>query len=435
MFTTVAIAVPLTANMYSIKFLEFFIKDPVNAAVLTLVVFSDLNNSWMVASLRASYVPVVGIHISLILATICFALLFPYLYYLFRFLHPNTLLDRLINEIEEALAHTIRSPKQAARGRRQVSEGIEHIANIALRSIDRADRNTAIESVHTLERVAQAYWKVKARLAKNWFEAEPTLFLGFSSQTVAELCTNHTWVEMKVNSQLRQVLSAGVPRMHDLVNSIAKTVRKLGLEPTARHDPALREMTTDYFNTFIRLAIVRHDAATVVSIFDQYRLFAETLIDECPELVQEIAFYFEYYGGIARESDLKFVVESVAHDLAGLVQAAFQAGAANRGRLLERFLHYDRLASTPISGVKKAQALLASYLLLTGHTQEAGQIASLFTRLDPEFVHSLEDDLFHVRREKYWEITGRRMHLDYVPDGQREKLREFFASLTLAEAE
>src|SRR5258708_26551565 len=63
-FTTVAIAVPLTANMYSIKFLEFFIKDPVNAAVLTLVVFSDLNNSWIVATLRTGYVPVVAIHIS-----------------------------------------------------------------------------------------------------------------------------------------------------------------------------------------------------------------------------------------------------------------------------------------------------------------------------------------------------------------------------------
>src|SRR6185503_1393205 len=32
-FTVVAIAVPLTANLYSLKFLEFFIKDQVNAAV------------------------------------------------------------------------------------------------------------------------------------------------------------------------------------------------------------------------------------------------------------------------------------------------------------------------------------------------------------------------------------------------------------------
>ena len=36
MFTTVSIAVPLTANMYSLKFLEFFLKDRVNSGMLLL---------------------------------------------------------------------------------------------------------------------------------------------------------------------------------------------------------------------------------------------------------------------------------------------------------------------------------------------------------------------------------------------------------------
>ena len=37
-FLTIAVAVPLTANMYSVKFLDFFLKDRVNAGVLGLVV-------------------------------------------------------------------------------------------------------------------------------------------------------------------------------------------------------------------------------------------------------------------------------------------------------------------------------------------------------------------------------------------------------------
>ncbi|MBF8285044.1 MAG: hypothetical protein HW378_3959, partial [Anaerolineales bacterium] len=98
-FTTVAIAVPLTANMYSLKFLEFFVKDPVNAAVLTLVVFADLNNTWMAHAIKDDFVPVFGLYVSFALVVIGFALLFPYLYYVFRFLHPNTLLERLEEEI------------------------------------------------------------------------------------------------------------------------------------------------------------------------------------------------------------------------------------------------------------------------------------------------------------------------------------------------
>src|SRR5262245_59907176 len=45
-FLTVAVAVPLTANMYSVKFLDFFIKDHVNMGVLGLVVFATFENAW-----------------------------------------------------------------------------------------------------------------------------------------------------------------------------------------------------------------------------------------------------------------------------------------------------------------------------------------------------------------------------------------------------
>src|ERR1041385_4147631 len=77
-FTTVAIAVPLTANMYSLKFLEFFIKDRVNAAVLTYVVFADLNNTWVAYGIKDNFVPVLQLHICLALLIVGFATLFPY---------------------------------------------------------------------------------------------------------------------------------------------------------------------------------------------------------------------------------------------------------------------------------------------------------------------------------------------------------------------
>jgi hypothetical protein len=433
-FTSVAIAVPLTANMYSLKFLEFFIKDRINLAALLLVVVSDLNNSWVVATLRTGYVPVISIHLSLVLATLCFALLVPYLLHIFRFLHPNTLLQLLAADIEADLVRASRHPKRISQCRRQTAESMEHIANIAIRSIDRSDRTTAIESVNTLERVAHAYWRVKPRLADNWFNADLGMFLGFSSKAVDEMNANHSWVEMKLISQLRLVMSAAVPRMHDLASSLAKTLRKLGLEPAARRDRVLREMVVDYFNTFVRLAINRRDPRTVFIVFDQYRLYAESFTIEYPELVQEIAYYFEYYGQVSREVGLKFVVESVAHDLGGLVQHAYEVGAVNRQKLLDRFLLYDHHSSQPLSGVKKAQALLASYLLLKGHAAEAGLIGEHFAGLDPAFVYGLEDDLMHIKREKYWEINERRIHMDYVPEGQREKLREFFAALRQVEA-
>ncbi|HLF01452.1 MAG TPA: DUF2254 family protein [Anaerolineales bacterium] len=430
-FTTIAIAVPLTANMYSLKFLEFIIKDRIIAAILILVVFANLNNIWVMYALKDDFVPVVSIHISLAMSIFTFALLFPYLYYIFRFLHPNTLLERLGDEIVGDLQRAARQPGRAGHYRREVSDNIEHIANIAIRSIDRADRNTAIECIHTLERVAHAYWAIKGGFDSKWFDAEPSLFLGFSSKAVLEIDESRSWVEMKLFSQFRYVMSAAVPKMHDLVSTVAKTLRRLGIHEAAQRDVALRELVVEYFNTFIRMAIVRKDTRAVFSLFDQYRAYAESLNNEAPELVQEIAFYFEYYGQVAREGGLTFIVESVAHDLGVLVQHAYQNNAANRHKLLDRFLHYDQPAKTPLPGVKKAQAILASYLMTAGRSEEAALIGQSFAGLEPKMVEAVKDDLLHIKREKYWEINERRINMDYVPDDQREKLKQFFEKLKM----
>src|SRR5207245_5598597 len=84
-FTTVAIAVPLTANMYSLKFLEFFLKDRVNAAMLLLAATVALNTVVVGYALKATFVPMVTLHVQLALLSAGFVLLLPYLYYVFRF--------------------------------------------------------------------------------------------------------------------------------------------------------------------------------------------------------------------------------------------------------------------------------------------------------------------------------------------------------------
>jgi hypothetical protein len=428
-FTVVAIAVPLTANLYSLKFLEFFVKDRVNAAVLTLVVFSDLASFWVVYSIKQDYLPLTQLYLDFALLVLCLCVLFPYLLYVFRFLHPNTLLRRLENEICAAVGAAEKRPAHAAAHRRVVAAGIEHIANIAVRSLDRTDRATAIESILTLERVARAYWTLKPSLPPSWFVADPDSFRGFSSQAMAEFTANRTWVETVLFWQLRGILSAAVPRTHDVADTAARALRHLGMSSPARADPAVRFLVIEYFNTFIRLALARRDAHTAFALFDHYRLLAETLNADYPSLVLEIAYYFEYYGQIARDSGLSFLVKGVAHDLGVLVQHAWQTQAPNRDKLLERFLHYDSKGQSPLLAVKKAQAILASYFMLAGQTQPAERIRQSFFDLGPAAIAEMKDDLLHIRREAYWEITERRMHIDYVPDAQREKLREFFESL------
>src|SRR4029077_15029425 len=134
--------------------------------------------------MKEDFVPIVSLHVEVGLVILGFSLLFPYLYYVFRFLHPSTLLTRLEEEIGRHLQGAGRRSSPLAAHRRGMAEGLEHVANIAIRSVDRLDRHTAIESVRVLERVAKAYGGLKSRLPPAWFEAEARLFLSFSSKAV-----------------------------------------------------------------------------------------------------------------------------------------------------------------------------------------------------------------------------------------------------------
>ncbi|MBA3532347.1 MAG: DUF2254 domain-containing protein [Ardenticatenales bacterium] len=429
-FTTVSIAIPLTANMYSVKFLELFITDELNLLMLSLIAFGGLNNTWMMHNLKDGYVPYFHLYLSLGLYMICVCLLIPYLYYIFRFLDPNTLLRRLEREIMADLASAQRKPSQAAARAREVAQSVEHIASVGLRSVDRMDRATAIESVNTLRRVLQAYWEVKDKMPMPWFNEGAGCFHGFAEEMMEDLRTNHTWMEMKVLSQFRSLLSVSVSKMHDLVNAIASATSTLGLAQEVRRERHSEELVMEYFNTFIRLALTRRDTRSVYSLFYQYRRYAEGLLQEDGDLALEIAYYFQYYAQAAREMGLLFVVETAAYDMGMLVQIAWEREAAIRSKLLKRFLAFDSgMGSQPLLGVKKAQSILAGFFLLHGLPEQTEQIRHQMQDISPRMIGTLRDDLIHVTREKFWEITERRVSMDYVVPPQRQRVAEFLDSL------
>lgn len=428
LFIVTGMAVPLTANLYSLKFLDLFIRNPVNVTVLMFIIFANISGLWTSYSLTTTAVPGFQLGLMTVLTLASLLLILPYLIYVFRFLHPRTLLNLLEGEVKTSLKRAGHA-NGAGRNRERVAETLEHIANISVRSVDRFDRNTAIEGVLALERVARHYWQVKERLHQSWFEADQNFFLGFSSLAVDEMSASRSWMEMKLYYQFFEALRAACPRMPELTSTIAKSLRKLGLEPASLENPALRELTIEYFNTFIRLTLNRHDVRSVFIIFDQYRTLAETLEGKFPKEVSEIAYYFSYYGAAAREQNLPFVVEAVAHDLGALVKRSWESDSPNREELLDRFLHYDRQAKAVLPGVKKAHALLASYFMHSGQKEAAALIRRSFQDMSPEFLKGIKDDLLQVTRQKYWEVSERRMNIEFVPEPQRVKLREFFETL------
>jgi hypothetical protein len=429
LFTAVAIGVSLTANMYSFKFLEFFIRDRVNTSVLLLVLVTNASNTFSGYLFKTDLARSLHMGIILVMTMVCFSTILPYMYYLFRFLHPQTLLSRLENQFSQALRASRAKPESASKFRDGAEEIIEHIGNIAIRSIERGDRNTAIESIMTLERVIKRYWASKAELPQTWFKAENHYFLGFSPRVIDEVNARRTWVEMKALGEFRYIFQAASQRISEVVSSVVDTLSRLGLEDSARKDEGVRNLVIAYFNTMMRMAINRRDVRSAFLLLGQYRNYAEGLKGEYPEAVREIAYYFRHYGEAAREAQMVFVTEVAVHDLGKIVEGAWESDAPNRSQLLSDFLSFDEKGAHPLAGVKKAQALLASYFLMNGEAEATARIQATFEGLTAGFIATLTEDLLHVTQERYWEVNERGANMDYVPPDRREKLRQFLGSL------
>jgi hypothetical protein len=427
-FMTVAIAVPLAANLYSLRFLEFFVKDPVNAFALLLVVLVDAANTWAGYRMREGAVTALELHVLFYLTMLCFAVLIPYLYYIFRFLHPSTLLDRLERDVRAGLRVARSDPE---RGRQAVAVGLEHLGSLAIRSLERGDRTPAVASVDALGRIMKHYWELKPALPRAWLTPDQHHFLGFSEAALAELCASGTWVEMKLYGQLHQIVGAAIGRQPDLTATVASELRDLGLAHSARADAGVRELTIEHFNTLLRLTLNRRETRGVFAILDQYRQLAESLNRDEPQLGEEIAYYIAYYGGVARGLGLAFLAEAAAYDLAALVRSAWQVAAPNRDELLARFLRYGEDGGAPLKGVLKARAILASFFALRGESEALATVTAAWRGLDAAVVTQVRDELLAVTREKYWEVSDRRVNVDWVPEAQRARLAAFFAELAV----
>src|SRR5262249_34892440 len=140
-------------------------------------------------------IPRVSITLSLCLFLTLTALLPPYVFYVFRFLNPDAIIDRVADTVILAMQPSSRGTIRARQA--ELSARIDQVGNIILRALDRADREVALAAVAALERCAAAYFQVEERHPEEWFTVDRGQFPGLSREAVALVNREHIWVEME----------------------------------------------------------------------------------------------------------------------------------------------------------------------------------------------------------------------------------------------
>jgi predicted membrane protein DUF2254 len=421
-FASLFLAVPLTASMYTPELIGLFVRSWANRLVLALFVVSSGVAVWTGRLVTADNVPRITLTISLGLVLLSIIVLLPYVFFVFRFLDPDTIIDRVAETVIQAMQPSSRGDIRERQ--HELSRRIHQLGNIILRALDRSDREVALAAVAALARCSAAYFKVEASHPEAWFTVDTSQFPGLSREAVALLNREHTWVEMELLRQLWRGYEAALAKVPAVLSAISRIDRHLALEAASRDDTAALHLAIRFFNNFLREAIKRRDLRAVFDVLYQYRLLAIELWETRPALVVRIARYLDYYGRMAATLGMGFAQELVAYDLGAVVAHAIVHEKPWADPLFKVFLQIRRPGTPSVAmglspGLFKARLILAATLMEGRRLDLASQIEKSLIGVPRDLVHQAREDLLGDVEECFWEVTDRQVNLDYLPPSRK----------------
>ncbi len=437
--TVVAIIVQLAAGRHA-GVARMFLRDRINVIVLGYYVVFGVYGVWLSVSLNGDFVPRIALFVALAAASLGLLLMLPYFAYVFWFLEPTNLVQRIGNTASRAVREAL-----SKRPRRTIDDlqsatlsSMAELADIASNSISGKDKIIASRAVDAFKDLTRDYLKVKRQLPAEWFRIRGTIrgnpdFVAMDPESLADLEGRRNWVEWQMLRQYLGIYNDALSAMPDIDYLIAIDTRYIGAAAAEHGEKELVDLVLSFMNTFLRATLNARNVRTAYNLLNQYRL----LVDELLHLGHGAAAlagvrHMSYYGHVGYDLSLPFVTETVAYDLSTLCQRAHELSAPEQDEMLAHFLDLDRplrakSLERALLGVRKAQVKLAAYYLSVGELPRASSIARDMKDEPAERLASIRTALAAVVSKDFWEIIDRGRNFEYMPPAQNAQLENFFA--------
>jgi hypothetical protein len=433
--TSIALAIPITANMYTPKLIEIFIKDKVNIAVLAFFVLSSAQAIWSTQATwdRGPLETAGGVYprVSLWLAfesiTLGWAILIPYFYYVFRFLSPTNIIARVSELVTEEFDAIPREGGDIEEAQRELEQRILNLGNVILRAVDRADRDVTLDAIRALKRVMVDYETRKDRLPPAWFDVAADLFVGLSHEAIELIRKERIWVEQKCLHQLALAYNASLVKMPDAVSAISDVTRELVLNAESQHDPGTLELGVRYFNTFLREAVKKKDVHAIFDIFYQYKELARDLFGTHAGTALAIGRHIKYYADFARMNGLAFIYELACYEIASMLEWAWDRKVPARRELFDILLSFDAIPGSV--RLARAKTIAGAMFRERGAEEEERLLAEHLAGLPKGLLEQALRDLLSTTNPIFWEVTDRQTNIDYIPEPRRTHAAAFVAGV------
>ena len=442
MITVVAIVLQLAAQRYGTRLIDLFLDDRINRGYFIFMVVNLLFAIVITFILKDSFFPFWAIELLLFSTLLEIALMAPYFLYVFKFLTPTNLLTAIQDTNKESIRKATHRKNYPflSHLQKECSNSLEQVTDTALSANSQMDRNLGLMAISQIKEMILDYLELKKDLPKIWFTVPKEYFIGISSEFHEEICDQKLWVEAKAFMDMELIFKTCVKTMPDAISAIALNTRIIGEMAIKNRDKLLLDMVVKFYNTFIRISLNDLNIRAVFNLYYQYMMLAESIFDYNPKLSQKIAFYFKYYGEIGLQKGIGFVLYNAAFDLGSLVAKAYDKKLPNIKEILLTFMELEDNIDKQkdyfaLTGVRKSQLILATYLLSKGDTELLPIIAEDLKNESFDFLIKLRDMLLAVKDRKYWEITDRGYNFEYIDDTQKEYLKLFYDKYILSHKE
>lgn len=423
MMTSIALIIPLTANLYTPRLVKVYVTHPIILGGLGTVGLGHL------LLLSAHYVPPGHPWIRMAdtgVALVCIALLslsLPFLYALSQFLRPTYFMPRLTRTGIRSLEALVGGRKAGANAR-NLFQMIDVVANIALTGMARGDRQLvlhALKAMRTLLGAVIGSWG-------GWRDLEPHFVPGLTKEGQDYLRRERLWPEAYVLAQMLKIMEVSNRREHEILSELAGHLVDTAILASREGREGVVELHLMSLNTLLREAVESRGSRQFMNLCYHYRLLIEGLRGS-PDFMHAGTAHLIHYGRMAARSGLAFGQETVVFDM---------------GELLLRLAEWDEPAAVDLlltqvgplwqEGVGQDSLLrkVAWKSLIRAHYE--ARVAGREALAEAIFWHYLSDEAIHREqlemvladnRELNFEFNERMLRFAHLSGAAEARAREF----------